>query len=228
MKTKYYNEKDWNVSAREAIKIQENLRNTIALIPLSKPIKTIAGVDVSLNRFGEDLYAGIIVLEYPSLIPITYATKKVKVTFPYIPGLLSFREIPGLLQCFEKLTIIPDLIVVDGQGIAHPRRLGIASHLGAILNIPTIGCAKSRLTGVYQEPQETGGSTIMYDLKTQEEIGRALKSKKRSKPLIISPGNLITIDESLTIVRSCLRGYRLPEPTRLAHSLVNKFRKGEL
>ncbi len=196
--------------------------------PLGKIPKTIAGADVSLERFGTDLYAGIIVMSYPDLVPIEYAVSKIKVEFPYIPGLLSFREIPGLLDCLRKLKNLPDLIMVDGQGIAHPRRLGIATHLGIVSGIPTIGCAKSNLYGRFDVPMETGVASMMLDPKTLEHIGFALKSKERANPLIVSPGNKISVGESLDIVRKCLRGYRLPEPTRLAHELVNRFRKGEI
>ncbi len=222
------NKHSWDVLPKEAVAIQRELAEKVALIPLARTPTTIAGVDVSLERFGTELFAGIIVLSYPALVPIEHAVIKVPVTFPYVPGLLSFREIPGLLQCFEKLKTKPDICIVDGQGIAHPRRLGIATHVGLTLDIPTIGCAKSRLYGSYIEPTEVGEVSPITDPKTKERIGWVLKSKVRSNPLVISPGHNITLEETLTITKHCLRGYRLPEPTRLAHKLVNSFRKGEI
>jgi deoxyribonuclease V len=219
---------DFRGTAKEAIEIQKRMKGEVSLGPLEKPIRTIAGADVSLERFGTDLYAGIVVLSYPDLQVVSYAVAKAKVTFPYVPGLLSFREIPGLLLCLEKLKIRPDLIMVDGQGIAHPRRLGIASHLGVLAKIPTIGCAKSRLYGKHDEPDEAGEARELRDPHTDELLGYALRSKERSNPLIVSPGYGISAKESLDVVKSCLRGYRLPEPTRLAHELVNKFRRGEI
>lgn len=218
----------WNITPTEAIKLQKELATQVTLTHLTKPVTTIGGADVSLQRFGTELFAGIIVLAYPSLEVVDRAVAKVDVQFPYIPGLLSFREIPGLLRCFEKLKIKPDVLVVDGQGIAHPRRFGIAAHLGILLDIPTIGCAKSRLYGSYKEPRTVGEISKITDPKTNIEIGAAMKSKVRSNPLIVSPGHRITINESVDIIYECLRGYRLPEPTRLAHELVNKFRKGEV
>ncbi len=218
----------WDVTPKDAIAIQKELRSRVSLVPLKKEIKTIAGADVSLNMFGKDLYAGIIVLSYPDLIQVDQAFIKIEAKFPYIPGLLSFREIPGLLLCWEKLQIKPDLVMVDGQGIAHPRRLGIATHFGILANVSTIGVGKSVLTGNFTEPTEVGTDNPLVDVKTDEIIGAVFKSKNRSKPLIISPGHLITLKESLSFVKKCLKGYRLPEPTRRAHLAVNVFRKSEL
>jgi deoxyribonuclease V len=218
----------WNGTTKGAIALQKELAAQVSLEPLAAAPRTIAGVDVSLERFGTELFAGVIVLSYPDMKILDRATIAVPVSFPYVPGLLSFREIPGLLRCFEKLRIRPDLIMVDGQGIAHPRRLGIATHLGLLLDIPTIGCGKSRLYGAYVEPTEAGEASSITDPKSGDSIGVAYKSKARSNPLIISPGHRITVDESLEIVKACLRGYRLPEPTRQAHLLVNEFRKETL
>lgn len=218
---------EWNVSPRDAIEIQKKLRTEVRLKPLPHVPKTIAGVDVSLNLYEKDIYAGVLVLSYPELEVLETKVVKSQTDFPYIPGLLSFREIPALMECIEKLETKPDVYMVDGQGIAHPRRLGIASHLGVLINAPTIGCGKSRLYGEYQVPTEVGEAEDIVDPKTGEVIGVAYKSKVRSNPLIISPGHLITLEESLSIVKATLRGYRIPEPTRLAHHLANAFRKGE-
>lgn len=218
----------WNVLPKEAVSIQEELRHRVEFAPLPKNIKLVAGVDVSMNLYSKDAYAGIIVLSYPSLIPLVYSLAKSTISFPYIPGLLSFREIPALIECFKGLSLHPDILLVDGQGIAHPRHFGIASHLGVLLNIPTIGCAKSKLYGNFREPKNVGDSSFIIDPKTKEPIGAALKTKDKSKPLIISPGHLVTIDSATSFVKTCLTKYRLPEPTRLAHELVNRFRKGEV
>jgi deoxyribonuclease V len=218
----------WNVSPREAIALQHELQSAVRITALSRPPKTIAGCDISLNMFEKDAYAGIVLMSYPDLQPITHVVVKSRVAFPYIPGLLSFREIPALLECVAKLPFLPDVLMVDGQGIAHPRRLGIASHLGILTNLPTIGCAKSLLYGTMTEPREPGDTAPITDPKTGDTIGVALKSKRNSNPLIISPGHLVTLDESVVIVKNCLRGYRIPEPTRMAHNVVNAFRRGEI
>ena len=218
----------WNVTPTQAVALQRELQNKVALSELSAPITTIAGADVSLNLFAKDIYAGIIVLSYPDLKPLAHAVVKSRTDFPYIPGLLSFREIPALMECWQKLSVKPDVIMVDGQGITHPRRLGIAAHLGVLLNVPTIGVAKSRLYGDYIPPASVGDSQPITDPKDGAVIGTAFKSKLRSNPLLISPGHNITVDEAFAITRECIRGYRLPEPTRQAHLLVNAFRTGEI
>jgi deoxyribonuclease V len=218
---------NWNLSPKDAIELQKQLRNKVALKPYTGNIRTVAGADVSLNRFEEDIYAGIIVLSYPDLLPLTCSVVHTKTSFPYVPGLLSFREAPSLLECYEKLDIRPDITFVDGHGIAHPRHLGIASHFGVLTDSPTIGVAKSRLYGAYNNPEDIGESSEMFDLKTGEVLGYAYKSKERSKPVLISPGHNITAIDAVEIVKSTFRGYRLPEPTRMAHNLVNSFRKGE-
>ena len=218
----------WNVTPKEAIEIQKTLRDRVELTALNGPVHSIAGVDVSMSRFSDTLYAGVIVLSYPDFKVLETSTISEKIKFPYVPGLLSFREIPSLLKCFEKLKTDPDVIMVDGQGIAHPRRLGIASHLGLVLDKPTIGCAKSKLYGSAVEPLVPGVIVTILDPKTEEIIGAVVKVKNRSKPIIISPGHKITLEEALEIVSKSLRGYRVPEPTRFAHELVNSVRRGEL
>lgn len=225
----YSMEKQWtNIDPKQAVDIQKELRLQILIQPFDKKLKFIAGADASLEKFGTDLYAGIVVLSYPDLRPVCHALSKVAITFPYVPGLLSFREIPGLVECFNKLPVKPHLIIVDGQGIAHPRRLGIASHLGLVTGIPTVGCAKTRLFGAFRAPIEPGESSEIKDSSNGDFLGYAYKSNKRSNPLIISPGHLIDQKGALEIVKSSIRDYKLPEPTRLAHDLVNKFRRGEV
>jgi len=220
---------NWDVSPTKAVEAQQFLRQRLKIQPLNKEVKTVAGADVSLNRFEKDLYAGIIVFSYPDLTPLTHSLVKIETNFPYIPGLLSFREAPGLLQAWEKLEVKPDLLVVDGQGIAHPRRLGIAAHIGVMLDVPTIGVAKSILYGKHRELGDQAHSEQdLIDPKTGEPLGIVLRTKERSKPVIISPGHKISLEESGTIIKSMVRGYRIPEPTRLAHNLVNQFRRGEI
>lgn len=237
MRQNHTEELTWDVDPKRAIEIQKKLRLKVTIQPFLGELNYIGGCDISLNMFSEDIYAGIIVLKYPELNVVTYSVLQAKTTFPYIPGLLSFREVPALLEVWQKLKIKPNVLMVDGQGIAHPRRIGIASHIGVLLDIPTIGCAKSPLYGNFVEPEKQAGSlSYIYDPRKtgqdkynkEEVIGVALRSKERSKPLIISPGHKINLEQSLDITRKSLRGYRLPQPTKLAHELVNKFRKGEI
>ncbi len=218
------------MTPKEAIAIQQELRHKVTIEKFQGKLEYIGGADISLNMFATTIYAGIIVLRFPELIPADYAVVQAETTFPYIPGLLSFREVPALLEVWQKLKTKPDILMVDGQGIAHPRRIGIASHLGALLDIPTIGCAKSPLYGNFKSLEEkVGGSSYIYDRYNKDEIlGVAYKSKLRSKPLIISPGHKTSIDDAFEITKACVKKYRLPEPTRLAHELVNKFRIGEI
>lgn len=228
----------WNVTAKEAIEIQKQLRDQVKIQPFGdfKNIAYIAGADVSMNLYSTTVYAGFVVLAYPTLEIVAHAVVQDETHFPYIPGLLSFREIPSLLKAWDKLKqespkFIPDIIVVDGIGIAHPRRLGIASHLGVVIDKPTIGCAKSVLTGVYDEPAfEAGSFSYLYDKSNGEEIiGAALRTKtigdRAVEPVFISPGNNINLEDSLLLMKSCVRKHRLPEPTRQAHEVVNEYRR---
>jgi deoxyribonuclease V len=218
------------MTPKEAIAIQKEMRSKVTIESFTKPVHTIAGADISLNRFAKEIFAGIIVLSYPELEVIEYSTLQTETDFPYIPGLLSFREAPALVEVFKKLEVKPDILVVDGQGIAHPRRLGIATHIGITLDVPTIGCAKSLLFGIGEEPDLKAGSVaFLYDKYNKDEVlGARLRTKDKVKPVIISPGHKVSVKQSIEIMKTCARGYRIPEPTRLAHELVNKFRKGEL
>ena len=212
-----------SLTPARAIAYQHELRKQINITPLDKAIKVIAGADISFNKYSDIVYAGIVLLSYPDLKIIGQSTAISKTTFPYISGLLAFREVPALLDAWNKLTDKPDVLVLDGQGIAHERRLGIATHFGLITNTPTIGSAKSRLTGKYEEPgDEQFAQSPMYD--KGELIGIALRSKKKCNPIYISPGNMVSMEQSVEIIKNCIRGYRIPEPTRQAHLLVNKIR----
>ena len=222
-------EHNWDVDPKEAKKIQEELRGALKAVPLPKHIKYIAGADVSFNKFEKDVYAGIIVLTYPDLVPVEHAVVKTEVNFPYIPGYLSFREIPPLMQCWELLETKPDLVVVDGHGIAHPRRLGIAAHFGLVIGKPTMGAAKNILYGSYEEPGIKKDSySYIVDPKTNENISVALRTKDKVKPMLISPGHLNTVEDALRMAKTLVRKHKLPEPTRFAHNLVNDFRTGKI
>lgn len=213
----------------EATKIQLELKEKIRLVPLNKEIKTIAGADISFNKYSPDVYAGIVVLSYPELIPLSRALVKVPIKFPYVPGYLAFREVPALLEAWKLLLYKPDVLMIDGHGIAHPRGMGIAAHFGALTDQVTMGCAKKILYGNTTEPlEEAGAFTPIYDKKKEELIGWTFRSKSKVKPLYISPGNKMSMEDSLAIIRSCMGRYRMPEPTRWAHHIVNLFRTGQL
>jgi deoxyribonuclease V len=216
----------WDVTPKEAIAIQKELRAQVRIEPLSVWPSRVGGADVSMNRFAKDGFAGFVTLSFPALALEDHAVVHGAIPFPYIPGLLSFREMPLLLQAWEQLTKKPDVVLVDGVGIAHPRRLGIASHLGLMLDVPTIGCAKRVLVGTYEEPGDAPGS-ISYLYDKGEVIGAALRTKARVKPMFISPGHRITLEESIKIVMQCIRKHRMPEPTRFAHNTVNAYRVRE-
>ena len=194
---------------------------------LSGEIRFIGGVDVSCSRFdpAQRVHAAIVVLEWPSLREVARAGATATAPLPYLTGLLAFREVPALLEAFAALEVKPDLLLVDGQGIAHPRRCGIASHLGVALDLPTIGVAKSRLIGEAEAPLgETVGSIVRV-LDRGEVVGALLRSRARSNPLHISIGHRVALEAALRWVRACGRGRRLPEPTRLAHDAAAMVRR---
>lgn len=212
-----------NITPQEAVQLQTELRNRLQIQPLQKEITTIAGADISFNKYSTTVYAGIVVMQFPSLQVIETAGIVDEATFPYVPGLLAFREVPSLSKAWEKLNTKPDVLVLDGHGIAHPRRMGIAAHFGVVMQTPTVGCAKSLLTGKYMEPAIDAGSVTDLFYKN-ELIGKVLRTKKNVKPVYISPGNLISMDQSLQLILQCVRKYRIPEPTRMAHNFVNELR----
>lgn len=180
----------------------------------------IGGTDVGFEEEGAITRAAIVVLEFPSLKVVEYQVVKIPTKLPYIPGLLSFREYPALLEAWHRLSVKPELLFVDGQGVAHPRRLGIACHLGLLLDIPTIGVAKKRLCGRFAElPAEAGNAVALMD--KQQQIGWVLRSKLRCNPLFISTGHRVSHDTALYWVKQCLNGYRLPDPTRWADAIAS-------
>jgi deoxyribonuclease V len=200
----------------QALEIQNELSNLVIKTNLLQDVKYVAGVDLSVRRTSKTATASVVLLSYPDLEIIDIQTASGDLEFPYVPGLLSFRELPLTLAAFEKLTISPDLVIVDGQGIAHPRRFGFASHLGVLIDIPTIGCAKSRLCGSCTEP-ENGPGDYSNLIDKDEIIGAVLRTRHGVKPLFVSVGHKVSLDTAVTWVINCCRGYRLPQPTRLAH-----------
>ncbi|OTA15509.1 endonuclease V [Xenorhabdus vietnamensis] len=183
--------------------------------------KFIAGADVGFEKSGTVTCAAIAVLQYPSLELVEYQIARIDTLLPYIPGLLSFREYPALMAAWQKLRLRPDLVMVDGQGIAHPRRFGVASHFGLLADIPTIGVAKSRLCGEHIPVGEAQGSRQPL-MEHGEQIGVVLRSKKRCNPLYISLGHKICLDSAVFWVEQCMKGYKLPEPTRWADGISSR------
>jgi deoxyribonuclease V len=209
----------WTLDPAQAVQLQGELRKRIVLQWEGRPVNTVAGIDMSLTD--EKAHAAIVVLRIPGLTPMEGVTADAPLNFPYVPGLLSFREGPAILAAWDKLQHMPDLVMIDGQGIAHPRGIGIASHMGLWLQRPTIGVGKSKLFGTFAAPgPDAGAVTDLIDPKTKGVIGAVLRSKVRSNPLFISPGHLIDVPHAVDFVMQCLRGYRLPEPTRRAHNFA--------
>lgn len=212
----------WPESLDMARAIQENMRHKVVTADDFGPVRTIAGVDVGYDMERNLGRASIVVLDARTLEPVGSVQAYLTPGFPSVPGFLSFREIPVILRALACLPEKPDLLMVDGQGIAHPRRFGIACHLGVETGLPSIGVAKSLLTGRYEEPDFVKGATsVLLDRKSDEQIGMVLRSKDEVNPLFVSPGHRISHDTAVRIVMQCLTKYRLPEPTRLA----DKFSK---
>lgn len=225
LQMKIKNLHNWNVTYREAITIQQTLREKLILDDKKMPdkIRTIAGADVSYSKGDNLFFAVVVLLEFPSMELIEEASFTERITFPYIPGLLTFREGPPLLKAFEKLRSVPDVAIFDGQGIAHPRGLGLASHMGLFLDMPTIGCAKTRLAGQYSDVRNERGdySSLILDNRV---VGAVLRTRKNVKPVFISQGHKIGLKRSVEIILSSCTGYKLPEPVRQAHLAVNRIR----
>lgn len=211
----------WDVPPAEAIRLQEVLRHQAVVENRLEEVATVAGVDVSV--LGEVARAAVVVLRYSDLAVLEVALAETLVTFPYIPGLLAFREAPAILAACEMLQVEPDLFIFDGQGSAHPRRMGIATHVGLFLDRPTIGCAKSRLCGVHPElPPQAGSWVPLTD--GNEVIGAAVRTRAGVKPVYVSPGHRVDLATAVHYVLACCRGYRLPEPCRRAHMAASRAR----
>ena len=214
----------WKVSYHEAVAIQNELRKKVSFAALTSDINTVAGADASYDKRSNRIYATIAVLDFTSLETIEQAAAEAEAAFPYIPGLLSFREVPAVAKAFEKLGRKPDLLICDGQGIAHPRRFGLASHLGLLFGIPSVGCAKSRLCGAHGPVGPHVGDYAPLKL-AGRTVGAALRTREGVKPVFVSVGHLINLRGAIKMVLRCCAGYRLPEPTRRAHNLVSAARK---
>jgi deoxyribonuclease V len=214
----------WSLSPKQAVALQATLAGEV---DIGRPVSswdTLAAADISYNRFDPRLFAAVVVVKAGDLEIIESVGIQRRTEFPYVPGLLSFREAPAILDAFRQLRVRPDVVLCDGQGIAHPRRLGLATHLGLWLGLPTIGCAKSRLCGTADEPGPRRGDRL--PLWVDGEVrGFVLRTRDRVQPLFVSPGHRCDLESAARIVLETTRGRRLPEPARLAHGLVNALRR---
>lgn len=207
----------WDVSPAEAKEIQCQLRERVLVQPADHQPEIIAGIDVSIQE--KWARAAVVLIAYPDLTPFRAVTAKMAVSFPYVPGLLAFREGPVVLAALEQLTDLPDVLMFDAQGLAHPRRMGLATHLGVLLDMPAVGCAKSRLCGGYVEPEERKGSwTPLTD--GEEVIGAVVRTRDGVRPVFVSIGHRADLEAAISLVLNCTTKYRLPEPTRWAHRVA--------
>jgi deoxyribonuclease V len=214
----------WDLTPREAVALQRRLAGQIDSHSALGHVDVVAGADVSYGRFSNIFYAGVVVLRKSDWTVIEKQEAVRKSPFPYIPGLLSFRELPALLDAFAKVKAKPDAVMYDGHGLAHPRRFGIASHLGLLLRQPCLGCGKSRLTGQHEEPDRQAGAVSPL-MDRDEVIGQVVRTKTGVKPVFVSVGHRIDLASAVALVLESCRGYRLPEPTRQAHLHVNSLRR---
>jgi deoxyribonuclease V len=214
----------WDVTPKEAARIQQELRSQIILHDALPPVRLVAGADVAFDKRDALAFAGVIVYSFPDLVEVEQQTAVVPLTFPYVPGLLAFREAPALLAAFARLRSSPDLLVFDAQGYAHPRRLGLASHLGLVLDRPSIGCAKSVLVGEFAEPPPAAGAwTPLVD--RGEVVGAALRTRDRVKPIFVSCGHRVSLESAIRLVLACRDRTRVPKPTREADRLVGELKR---
>jgi deoxyribonuclease V len=211
------------ISPARALALQRELRSRVRLCPLNRRIRRVAGADVSVGRGDRRLVAGLVVLDFPSLEPVEARTRVSRVRFPYVPGLLSFRELPAIARLFAELRERPDLLILDGHGLAHPRRFGLACHAGVVLDVPTIGCAKTPFVGEWSEPGKPAGCHGPITLEG-EEVGVVYRTRADVKVVFLSPGHRCDVPSILRVIPRLCAGYRIPEPTRLAHQLVGRAR----
>ena len=216
----------WDLTPTEAVALQRELAGRVVTDTPLPSCSLIAGADVSYNKYDPVIYAGVVVLRLPDLTVVERRGASIECHFPYIPGLLSFREAPALMAAFAKVESAPDAVMLDGQGVAHPRRLGLASHVGLWLDAPCFGCAKSLYVGKYEEPGREAGSWSPLTDRGQV-VGRVVRTKTNVKPVFVSAGHKITLDDAVRLTLACHGGYRIPEPTRQAHHYVNALRRGE-
>lgn len=214
----------WPKTEEEALSIQQTLRVHAIQKPLPPDCKLVAGVDTAYDPHQNLTFAAAAVFSLPDMKKVDSARASKTAEFPYIPGLHAFREGPVLLKAIRRLTVTPDVIIFTGHGIAHPRMFGLASHLGVILDCPTIGCARKRLAGQFDPiGEEQGGSADL--ILRNKPVGLVYRSREKVKPIFISPGHLCTISDAVRIIIECLRGYRLPEPLRYAHRMANRDKR---
>ncbi|MEE2731701.1 MAG: deoxyribonuclease V [Pseudomonadota bacterium] len=213
----------WDLTPKQAIQVQNQWRQRVVTEDQFGPVTTVAGVDVGFEQAGSVTRAAIVVLNASDLQPVDSALVKIPTSYPYIPGLLSFREMPAILQAFEQLKTQPDLILCDGQGTAHPRRFGIACHLGVWLDLPAIGVGKTRLVGRHAEPPDERGAWVPLQDKG-ETVGAVLRSRRGVKPVYVSPGHRVSLASAVHWVMHCVTRYKLPETTRQAHHLASNLK----
>ena len=214
----------WNVTPREAVRVQQKWRERVESRDRFGPVEYVAGADLAFDLKTNVAYAGVIVYRFPELIEVERRMARRKLRFPYVPGLLSFREGPALLAAFARLRTQPDVILIDGHGLAHPRRFGIACHLGLLLDTPTIGCGKSILVGEAAKPAFTAGSTSPL-VDKGEQVGVALRTRERVRPIYVTIGHRISLDSAVRVVNQCTDGFRIPKPTREADHWVGELRR---
>ncbi len=210
----------WDLTPKEAMALQEKLRASVVREDRLGAVRHVCGIDVGFEREGTITRAAVAVLSFPALEMVESAIARRKTTFPYVPGLLSFREIPAVLDALERLTITPDLVICDGQGVAHPRRCGLASHIGLVAGVPSIGCAKSRLIGAHRAPAARRGAWAPL-VDAGETIGAVLRTRAGVNPVYVSIGHRVSLDTAIHFVLACCTRYRLPETTRHAHRLAS-------
>jgi deoxyribonuclease V len=216
----------FDLSPAEARRLQGDLAPRVGAGPPLDlgGVRCVAGADVSTE--GDRAYATVAVLDFPGLSVVEVQGFEAPLQFPYVPGLLSFREMPSIVGALEKVETAVDAVILDAQGLAHPRRMGLASHVGLLLDVPTVGCAKSVLVGKFEEPgPEKGSATDLVH--RGEVVGRAVRTRERVSPVYVSVGSGIDLDSAVELVLSCSTRYRLPEPTRQAHNAANRLRRGE-
>jgi len=214
----------WNLTPAEAIREQERLRRHVIAEDTFGTIRYVAGADLAFDPETDMAFAGVIVYRFPAMEEIERRQARQKLRFPYIPGLLSFREGPVLLAAFAKLRIEPDLILIDGHGRAHPRLFGIASHVGVLLDKPTIGCAKSLLVGEHEDPGRKAGSTASLWFQG-ERVGEVLRTRDNLKPIYVTTGHRVSLNSAVELVQRCCDGFRIPKPTREADHYVRQLRR---
>ncbi len=212
------------MSPRAAIRLQQRLASRVRIEPLTGPIRLVAGADMAFSPGGDRCLAGMVVYDLQTGETVEEVLAWRAVRFPYVPGLLSFRETPAVLAAARKLKTEPDVFMFDGQGLAHPRRMGFASHAGLLLDRPAIGCAKSRLCGEHRDPPSRAGRYAEL-VESGEVVGAVLRTRPGVKPVYVSVGHRVTLEDAIRVVMACVTRYRLPEPTRRAHILVTRHRQ---